>query len=42
MPVQWNENYATGYPEIDSQHQRLFDMLNDFERRFRRVSRRPR
>ena len=31
MPIQWSEEFSTGSSEIDTQHRRLFDMLNDLE-----------
>ena len=33
MAIEWSENFATGHNEIDAQHRRLFDMLNNLERR---------
>ncbi len=32
MAIQWDEKYSTGVVEIDSQHQTLFDFLNQFEK----------
>jgi len=31
--IEWTEEFATGNGEIDTQHRRLFDMLNNLERR---------
>ena len=28
--VNWNESYATGIKDIDSQHKRLFELINEF------------
>jgi hemerythrin-like metal-binding protein len=36
MCIQWSDKFATGVPEIDTQHRRLFDMVNDLEGRLRR------
>jgi hemerythrin len=36
MSIQWREEFATGVPEIDAQHRRLFDMVNDLEVRLHR------
>jgi hemerythrin-like metal-binding protein len=36
MAIQWSEEYATGNGDIDTQHRRLFDMLNSLERRINR------
>ncbi|MGO9599752.1 MAG: bacteriohemerythrin [Isosphaeraceae bacterium] len=33
MAIEWSEKFSTGNPEIDAQHRRLFDMLNNLERR---------
>ena len=33
MPIQWGEEFATGNHEVDAQHRRLFDMLNNLEQR---------
>ena len=33
MAIEWSEKFATGNHEIDTQHRRLFDMLNNLERR---------
>lgn len=31
MQLQWNETYATGNAEIDTQHQQIFAYLNDLD-----------
>ena len=28
MSIEWNENLASGYPEIDTQHKELFERIN--------------
>ena len=28
--VDWNESYVIGIKDIDSQHKRLFDLINEF------------
>jgi hemerythrin-like metal-binding protein len=33
MAIEWNEKFGTGNGQIDAQHRRLFDMLNNLERR---------
>ncbi len=33
MQLQWNETYATGDAEIDSQHQQIFAYLNELNRK---------
>lgn len=30
MSLEWNDGYKVGHDEIDAQHQRLFDLVNDF------------
>ena len=30
--LEWNSTYATGVPEIDSQHKVLFDTINEIEK----------
>jgi hemerythrin len=36
MAFKWDEKYATGVPEVDEQHRKLFGMLDDLERRLTR------
>ncbi|HLJ20453.1 MAG TPA: hemerythrin family protein [Stellaceae bacterium] len=30
-PLQWGENFTVGHAEIDAQHRRLVDLINDIE-----------
>ena len=32
MPIEWQENYATGVDRVDCQHKRLFEWVNKLER----------
>jgi hemerythrin len=36
MPIEWGEEFATGNREVDAQHRRLFEMLNNLEWRINR------
>jgi hemerythrin len=31
MALQWTDNWSTGVPEVDAQHQAIFAALNEFE-----------
>ena len=31
MPITWSDQYATGVPQVDHQHQTLFDAVNKLE-----------
>jgi hemerythrin len=30
-PLQWSEEFAVGHAELDAEHRRLLDLINDFE-----------